>query len=155
MSDSEMSIGVKFWIKTLVVDKFKKITLNIFDLRIEARFRFLIPSYVHGANGGLFLYDVNRNSTLLNIYEWLQIFKASSKKTSPVVVVGVIFGPERKRQVDFEEGNKFAESRGMDGFLECNVQTGENVDKVFDTLARLMLKKRSGIVSIKELFNSA
>ena len=100
------------------------------------------------------MYDVNRNSTLLNFDEWLHIFKTSSKKTSPVVVVGVIFGPERKRQVGFKEGNKFAESRGMDGFLECNVQTGENVDKVFDTLTRLMLKKLSGLVSLKELFNS-
>lgn len=87
----------------------------------------------------------------MSIDEWLQIIK----KTSPVVVVGIIFGPERKRQVDFEEGNKIAESRGMDSFLECNVQIGENVDNVFDTLARLMLKKQSGIVSIKELFNSA
>jgi len=125
--------------------------LNIFDLGSEARYRLLIPSYVHGAKGVLFLYDVNRESTLLNINEWFQIIG----KISPVVVVGIIFGPERKRQVVFEEGNKIAESRGMDGFLECNVQTGENVDKVFDTLARLMLKKRSGIVSFKELFNSA
>jgi len=141
----EMSI----WIKIFVVDKYK-IKLNIWDLRSETRYRFLFHSYVLGANGGLFLYDVNRKSTLSSIDEWFQIIK----KTSPVVVVGIIFGPERKRQVDFEEGNKIAESRGMDGFLECNVQTGENVDKVFDTLARLMLKKRSGIVSLKELFNS-
>jgi len=148
--DSEISLGAKFWIKNLVVGRYK-IKLNIFDLSSEARDRFSFPSYVLGANGVLFLYDVNRESTLLNINEWLQIIK----KTSPVVFVGVIFGPERKRQVDFEEGNKIAESRGMDGFLECNVQTGENVDKVFDTLARLMLKKRSGIVSLKELFNSA
>ncbi len=90
MSDSEMSIGVKFWIKNLVVGRYK-ITLNIFDLSSEARFRFLIPTYVHGANGVLFLYDVNRESTLLNINEWLQIIG----KISPVVVVGVIFGPER------------------------------------------------------------
>lgn len=147
---SELTSGVEFWIKNLVVDKYK-IKLHIWALRREERFRFLFHSYIRGANGGLFLYDVNRKSTLLSIDEWLQIIK----KTSPVVVVGIIFGPERKRQVDFEEGNKIAESRGMDGFLECNVQTGENVDKVFDTLARLMLKKRSGIVSIKELFNSA
>jgi len=144
-----ISIGVEFWIKNLVVDKYK-IKLHIWDLRIETRHRFLLHSYVHGANGGLFLYDVNRKSTLLSIDEWLQIIR----KTSPVVVVGIIFGPERKRQVDFEEGNKIAESRGMEGFLECNVQTGENVDRVFDTLARLMLKKQSGIVSIKKLFNS-
>lgn len=147
--DSELSLGAKFWIKNLVVSKYK-IKLNIFDLSSEARSRFLIPSYVLGANGVLFLYDVNRESTLLSIDEWLQIIG----KKSPVVVVGIIFGPERKRQVDFEEGNKIMESRGMDSFLECNVQTGENVEKVFETLARLMLKKQSGIVSLKELFNS-
>ncbi len=128
--------------------------MDIWDLRREPRFRSLFSSYVHGANGCLFLYDVNRKSTLLSIDEWLQIFKASLKKASPVVVVGIIFGPERKRQADFEEGNKIVESGGVDSFLECNIQTGENVDKVFDTLARLMLKKRSGIVSLKELFNS-
>lgn len=148
--DSKISTGVEFWIKNLVVDKYK-IKLNIWDIRSEARYRFLSHQYVHGANGGLFLYDVNRKSTLLSIDERLQIIR----KISPVVVVGIIFGPERKRQVDFEEGNKIAESRGMDSFLECNVQTGENVDKVFDTLTRLILKKQSGIVSIKELFNSA
>ena len=64
--DSEMSIGVDFWIKNLVVDKYK-IKLDIWDLRRETRFRFLFRSYVHGANGFLFLYDVNRKSTLLSI----------------------------------------------------------------------------------------
>ncbi len=45
ISDSEMSIGVKFWIKNLVVGRYK-ITLKIFDLGSEPRYRFLIPTYV-------------------------------------------------------------------------------------------------------------
>ena len=61
--DSEMNLGAKFWIKNLVVDKYKN-KLNIWDLRSETRYRHLFPSYVLGANGGLFLYDVNRKSTL-------------------------------------------------------------------------------------------
>jgi len=146
----EKSLGVKFWFKNIVVDKYK-IKLQFWDLKLVTRYRFLLPTYVRCADGGLFLYDVNRKSTLLSIDEWLQIIR----KTNPVVVVGIIFGPERKRQVDFEEDNKIAESRGMEGFLECNVQTGENVDKVFDTITRLILKKKRGIVSLKQLFNSA
>ena len=48
VSDSKMTIGVDFEVKSLEVDK-QKVKLQIWDFGGEERFRFLLPTYCLGA----------------------------------------------------------------------------------------------------------
>ncbi len=43
------------------------------------------------------------------------------------------------REVSAEEGIKIAKSRNVDGFIETSSKSGENVEKTFEALTRLML----------------
>lgn len=134
--------------------KQKGVSLHIYDIISSKEVgNFLTPKYIKGTKGGVFLYDVNRKSTLLSIDEWFQTIKQYGGAIS-IIVVGVICGPERKRQIEFEEGGQVAKSKGADKFIECNALTGENVEKVFETLATIMLRRKDGALSLKELFNS-
>ena len=49
-SDQTMTIGVDFEVKSLTVDG-QKVKLKIWDFDGEERFRFLLPTYVKGAQG--------------------------------------------------------------------------------------------------------
>ena len=54
---TRITIGVDFHIKKLEVEG-KQITLQLWDFAGEERFRMLLPTYMRGAKGGIFLYDI-------------------------------------------------------------------------------------------------
>ena len=140
VSDSKMTIGVDFEVKSVVVGG-KKVKLQIWDFGGEERFRFLLPTYVRGAKGGLFVYDANKESSLNSIDEWLSVIRKEIKKGDefPIIALGIISDVFKNRQVSTEEAIRIAKSRGLDGFIECSAETGQNIEEAFETLARLML----------------
>ncbi|MHA1487682.1 MAG: roadblock/LC7 domain-containing protein, partial [Promethearchaeota archaeon] len=58
-----MTIGVDFEVKSISVDG-QKVKLQIWDFGGEERFRFLLRTYVRGARGALFLYDITNFSSI-------------------------------------------------------------------------------------------
>jgi Ras-related protein Rab-1A len=140
VSDSKMTIGVDFEVKSLELDE-KKVKLQIWDFGGEERFRFLLPTYVKGANGGLFMYDITNYSSLAHIDDWLVVIKKKIDNLFPIVVVGGKADLADDREISSEEGIKIAQTRDADGFIECSSKTGENVEKSFQALTKLMLQK--------------
>lgn len=140
VSDSKMTIGVDFEVKSLELDE-KKVKLQIWDFGGEERFRFLLPTYVKGANGGLFMYDITNYSSLAHIDDWLVVIKKKIDTLFPIVVVGGKADLADDREISSEEGIKIAQTRDADGFIECSSKTGENVEKSFQALTKLMLQK--------------
>ena len=140
VSDSKMTIGVDFEVKSLVVDK-QKVKLQIWDFGGEERFRFLLPTYVRGARGGVFMFDITNYSSIAHIDDWLTVIKKEIRKEDvfPIIVVGGKADLADNREVTASEGIKIAKSRGVDGFIECSSKTGENVEESFEALTRLML----------------
>ena len=140
VSDSKMTIGVDFEVKSLTVDK-KKVKLQIWDFGGEERFRFLRPTYVRGARGGIFMYDITNYSSIAHIDDWLTVIKKEIRKEDvfPIIVVGGKADLSDSREVAASEGIKIARTRGVDGFIECSSKSGENVEESFEALTRLML----------------
>jgi small GTP-binding protein len=138
--DSKMTIGVDFEVKSLIVDE-QKVKLQIWDFGGEERFRFLLPTYVRGARGGLFMYDITNYSSIAHIDDWLSVIRKEIKAEDqfPVIVVGGKADLVKYREVRAEEGIKIAKSRGVDGFIECSSKSGENVEKTFEALTSLMI----------------
>lgn len=141
-SDSKMTIGVDFEVKSLEIEE-KKVKLQIWDFGGEERFRFLLPTYVRGANGALFMYDVTNYSSLAHIDDWLLVVKKEIRAEDqfPVIVVGGKADLVDDREVSGEEGINISKSRGVDGFIECSSKTGENVEETFQALTRLMMQR--------------
>lgn len=138
-----MTIGVDFEVKSLESNG-KKVKLQIWDFGGEERFRFLLPTYVRGANGALFMYDVTNYSSLAHIDDWLLVVRKEVKTehdTFPIIVVGGKADLLDDREVTGDEGINIAKSRGVDGFIESSSKTGENVEETFSALTRLMVKK--------------
>jgi len=142
-SSSEITIGVDFHVKKIQVDG-KKVSLQIWDFAGEDRFRFLMPSYVIGASGGIFMYDITRYTSLKNFKDWIEIFKKGyTGKNShiPVLMVGGKLDLEYKRTVTKNEALEIAKNNNLYGYMECSAKNGENVEDVFIEIARLMLKQ--------------
>jgi len=140
VSGSKMTIGVDFEVKSLEVDK-QKVKLQIWDFGGEERFRFLLPTYVRGARGGLFLFDITNYSSIAHIDDWLNVIRKEirAEDVFPIIVVGGKADLAENREVSAEDGIKIAKSRNVDGFIETSSKSGENVEKTFEALTRLML----------------
>lgn len=143
-SDTKMTIGVDFEVKSLEING-KKVKLQIWDFGGEERFRFLLPTYVRGANGALFMYDVTNYSSLAHIDDWLLVVRKeikSEQESFPIIVVGGKADLLDDREVSGDEGINIAKSReGIDGFIECSSKTGENVEQTFNALTSIMMQR--------------
>jgi small GTP-binding protein len=142
VSDQTMTIGVDFEVKSLSVND-QKVKLQIWDFGGEERFRFLLPTYVRGARGGLFLYDITNYSSIAHIDDWLSVIKKEIRAEDifPIIVVGGKADLVENREVSSADGIKIARSRNVNGFIETSSKTGENVEKAFEALTSLMLDK--------------
>ncbi len=145
--DSTMTIGVDFHVKKLEIDGLN-VSLQIWDFAGEDRFRFLLPSYVIGASGGIFMYDITRYSSLKNFDDWLDIFKRAytgKEQQIPVIMVGGKLDLQYKRAVSSNNAFELAKKSNLYGFVECSAKNGENIDDIFIEIGRLMMR-RSGLI---------
>ena len=140
----KMTIGADFSIRHVTVDG-KKVTLRIWDFAGEERFRVLLPSFAKGADGGIFMFDITRYSTVKDIEDWLSIFEyfvAESQIKIPIIMVGGKSDLEDKRSVQIEETIELANKYKFHGYLECSSKTGENVEEIFKSIAKKMIEKK-------------
>ena len=141
---SKMTIGVDFMLKKLDLDG-NSVTLQLWDLAGEDRFRSLMPGYVSGADGGLFMYDITRVSSLKNLTNWLDTMREISDQKDrniPILMVGGKLDLAAKRAFPRIDAEFVANINKFKGLIECSAKTGENVEEVFLTIARLMMSKQ-------------
>jgi small GTP-binding protein len=136
---THMTIGIEFHIKKLEIEG-KKVTLQIWDFAGEDQFRFLLPSYVKGASGGIFMYDITRESSLSNLPNWFEVFKEGVDKNIPIIMAGGKADLEFKRVIPKEFGIEIAEKNNFYAFTECSAKEGTNIEIIFKILARAMME---------------
>lgn len=137
-----ITLGVDFHLKPLEIDG-EMVKLQIWDFAGEERFRFLFPSYIRGANGAVFMYDITNYGSLAHVDEWFEIVYNEIKFRIPIVFVGSKTDLIHLKEVPTKKAMELAISKGADGFIECSSKTGENVNKIFNLLAKIILKSRN------------
>ena len=137
-----ITIGVDFHIKAVDIEG-KKVTLQIWDFAGEERFRFLLPSYAKGANGAIFMFDITRYTSLNSVNEWLDVFRKSvyEEEQVPMIIVGGKLDLNERRTVPRSDAENIASEFQFHDYLECSSKTGENVEEIFNKIARSMMEK--------------
>jgi Ras-related protein Rab-7A len=142
--DFKMTIGVDFYTKNIFIQDIN-VSLQIWDFAGEHQFKNLLPNYVIGASGGIYMYDISRFYSITHLEDWINLLdKAPDNQGErmPILLVGgkkdlALVG---KRVIEenyaYEEGQKF----GVFDLIECSSKTGENVDEIFQKITRRMLE---------------
>ncbi len=141
--DSGITIGVDFHLKKLELDG-KRVSLQIWDFAGEDRFRFLLPSYIMGSSGGLFMYDITRYSSLKNFQEWMDVVDKGSMgapEKIPIIMAGSKLDLADRRAVSAQDALELAKSNGLYSYTECSAKTGENVEEIFMEITRVMMRR--------------
>ena len=139
--DVPMTLGVDFLLQVVDIDNLK-VKLQIWDFAGEERFRFLFPSYIKGANGAIFMYDITNYGSLAHVDDWLEIVNKEIDYDFPLLFVGGKTDLIHLKEVSTRKAMEIANSRGASGFIECSSKTGENVYKIFQLLTKLILKNK-------------
>ena len=137
IDDMKMTIGLAIHVKRMKING-EEIFLQIWDFAGEDRFRFIAPSYFAGSNDGVFIYDITRLRSFINLEEWLNVLELNEKKLEeklPFLLVGNKIDLEEKRVVKNYDAKEMATKYNFHDFFECSAKTGENVDKIFETIA--------------------
>ena len=112
-----MTLGVDFHLKALELDG-EMVKLQIWDFAGEERFRFLFPSYIKGASGAVYMYDITNYSSLAHVDDWFSIVE--EKKTIPnlpVIFVGGKTDLNHFKEVSTKKSMEIAKSKNAQGFL--------------------------------------
>ena len=140
--DLKMTIGADFSVKELKVEG-KTIVLRIWDFAGEDRFRVLLPSFAKGADGGIFMFDITRFTSMKNIDDWLSFFQQGASKKQiniPIIMVGGKLDLDEKRSVTADDAIEVSKSHNLHGYIECSSKNGDNVDEVFEFITRKMME---------------
>ena len=140
-ADTKMTIGVEFFLKETEVDE-KQCTLQLWDFGGQERFRFLLESYVLGANGAMLMFDLTRVSSLENLEQWLNIVRKGDPNL-PVLFLGTKLDLADEIQVDDDYALSFLEEYNLIDFLKISSKTGENVSQAFNKLTNKILERQT------------
>lgn len=141
-----MTIGVDFRVKKIKIQE-NLVSLQLWDFMGEERFRAILPIYVAGADGGIFMFDLTRYDTFKNIENWTEVLKEcvdDQTKPLPMILVGGKADLALIKSVESFWGKKLAEDNPFFiSYIECSSKTGANVDLIFETIAKEMLRREN------------
>ena len=142
-TDIKITLGAEIFVKYLEVQNIK-VSLQIWDFGGEEKFKFLLPTYSRGSSGGIFMFDITNESSLNCIIKWLETFKqglAPTERKLPIFLIGGKLDLESNRTVRVKHAEDLLKKLNLFDYFECSSVTGENVDKIFQTLINAILKK--------------
>jgi Ras-related protein Rab-7A len=142
-----ITIGADFYVKRIKIDGIN-ISLQIWDFAGENRFKFILPSYIVGSSGCIFMFDITRYSSIKNLNDWIEVFNKGAKNEPgkiPLIMVGGKIDLSYKRAVQSDHAKEIAENNDFLDYIECSSKTGENVEQIFLTIAKIMLEMRTRI----------
>ena len=133
-ANTRLTIGVEFFLKEIVIDE-DSILLQIWDFGGQERFRLLLSNYVKGAKGALLLFDLTRPLTLNTLHEWVNICRSDDPEL-PILLVGSKADLEEMIAVNEELLESLKDEFNFFEYVRISSKTGENVDVVFEKIAR-------------------
>ena len=119
-----------------------KAHLVLWDLAGQVKFQYMRRQFYTGARGILFIFDLTRAKTFASIPNWFDDIKSNMRqKEEPIAILcGNKLDLEDQRQVSTEEAKKLANLLKLE-YFETSALTGENIDEVFNLIAKTLIKE--------------
>ena len=155
LQNSTMTIGVAFHVKDMHFESLqKKIKLALWDLGGQERFRFLQANYSAGAKAAVVFFDMSRIGTIMQVKDWVKMFRAHATDDIPIVLGGTkldLVPPDQLEDIH-QLARDTAAELGLDCYVPTSSKTGENVEDIFkyltDTLVVQCQDARTGVTAV-------
>jgi small GTP-binding protein len=139
----KITIGTDLATYDIKIEQNIEVRLQIWDFAGERRFRLFLPNYSRGATGCLICYDITRRTSFDSLEEWYNIVNENTDKIVFILVGEKLDLADIRRSVEYKHAERFQQKYNLDHFFETSSKSGENNKKIFETLTRLILKKKN------------
>jgi small GTP-binding protein len=136
-----MTIGVEFFTKQISIDS-TNVSLILWDITGQDRFRYMIAKYMSGASGALILFDRTNMRSFENIGKWMKLVHKFYENL-PIILVAAKCDLEEFSTVNDRNAQKTKEKYKMTDFIKTSSKTGLNVDLAFEKLAQHAIKAKN------------
>jgi small GTP-binding protein len=142
---TKMTIGVDFSLihHTVITESAEQIPLDItvWDLGGQDRFRFMLSSYMGGADGGLVLYDINRFESSMALPSWVKMFRENAKPDAPLFLIGSKSDLANEKMLPMIENNLriLKEDLGINVHFLISSKFDQSINYVLNSIGLEML----------------
>ena len=130
------TVGLDYKSKIIILPSSKKkVKIQIWDTAGQERYNAVNKNLFQKVQGVIIMYDITNRASFENINKWLYLLSQNVSDKAKILVGSKLDLSEEKRIVTEEEGQNLADKNNMP-FYETSSKTGENVEKIFFTLAQ-------------------
>ena len=129
--------------------------MKIWDTAGQERFKSMSVQVIKNSDAVILVYAINDKNTFGALDTWISKLNDTmdiSKK--PIIIVGNKSDLNEKREVSYEEGKQYAESKGFN-FYETSAKTGEHVEEAFNDIFEQLYKTFEAEITGKKQYNAA
>ena len=126
------TLGIDFKMKNIIYNDVK-IALQIWDTAGQERFRSITKSFLKGTDGIIFMYDISKKDSFLNLKNWISEIDNSKLPDVKFVICGNKIDLEENREVTEEMKKKLSKEFETD-IIEISAKKGIKIDEPFDML---------------------
>ena len=126
------TLGIDFKMKNIIYNDLK-IALQIWDTAGQERFRSITKSFLKGTDGIIFMYDISKKDSFLNLKNWIAEIDNSKLPDVKFVICGNKIDLEENREVTEEMKKKLSKEFETD-IIEISAKKGIKIDEPFDML---------------------
>lgn len=145
ITESKSTIGVDFAFKRIQINasssyqEKRTVSLQIWDVAGERRFRDILPFYIRGMKGVILAFDSTSLVTLELLHEWLNMIqKHLDLATVPVILISTKH--DLKSQVSKEEIVNFLRNHKLTYYYPTSSLTGRNIEATFEKISQLIIQ---------------
>ena len=133
----ETTVGFDFFTYCIKMND-QIIQLKIWDTCGLEVYRALIHNFFRNTSLAILVYSIDNKESFKNLNFWLNDLKTQSNPDIKIILIGNKKDLNAKREVTFEQGQKFYKEKQFQLFFETSAKTGENIQEVFLESARIL-----------------
>ena len=126
------TLGIDFKMKNIIYNDVK-IALQIWDTAGQERFRSITKSFLKGTDGIIFMYDISKKDSFLNLKNWISEIDNSKLPDVKFIICGNKIDLEENRQVTEEMKKKLSKEIDSE-IIEISAKKGIKIEEPFDML---------------------
>ena len=126
------TLGIDFKMKNIIYNDVK-VALQIWDTAGQERFRSITKSFLKGTDGIIFMYDICKKDSFLNLKNWISEIDNSKLPDVKFVICGNKIDLEENREVTEEMKKKLSKEFETD-IIEISAKKGIKIEEPFDML---------------------
>jgi len=130
------TIGIEYKVKKINVNGLD-INLQLWDTAGQERFRSITTSFIKGADGIVFVYDITDKASFDNLKMWIRQSEEAGANFKQIIA-GNKIDLSNERKIKKENLDKLCADKNIKG-MEISAKEGTNINELFQSLAEMII----------------